>query len=267
VLLSFSGTDGAYPFGGVIFDKKGNLFGTASSGGTACSYVYGCGTVFELTPNTDGSWTRRVLHEFAGGGDGMNPVDSLVFDSAGNLYGTTQGGASGSSTIFELKPCSGGTWKEKVLHVFTGGQDGGTVWAGLILDAAGNLYGASQIGGIYGWGVVYKLTRQPNGVWNESLLYSFTGGHDGALPLATLAFDSTGSLYGTTIGGGSLGVGVVFQLTPTSAGWGYKQLHSFLGRPGAEPYAGVIFDATGNIYGTSWGLDNTTYGSVFKITR
>ena len=278
VLHTFTGgTDGGFPWASLIFDQMGNLYGTTYGGADDL------GTVFKLTPNADGSWTESVLHNFTGGADGANPYASLIFDQAGNLYGTTSEGGDGSScpyqhcgVVFELMPNGNGTWTESVLHRFKGGEDGGFPYAGLIFDQAGNLYGTTEVGGnrvcLDGCGVVFELTRQDDGSWAESLPYSFSD-RDGRYPLAGLISDTAGNLYGTTnLGGdrslcGGTGCGVVFKLVPNSNGkWTETVLHRFLDRPGAGPYAGLIFDASGNLYGTTVGDVNSTHGSVFEIT-
>ena len=254
VLYSFgNGTDGAYPEAGLIFDAVGNLYGTTYGGGT-----YGTGTVFELTPTGGGSWTEKVLHNFNDNGtDGFYPYAGLIFDAAGNLYGTTsQGGTYGDGTVFELTPAAGGVWTEKVLYSFNAnGTDGTAPQAGLIFDAAGNLYGTTNQGGTYLSGTVFELTPAGGGVWTETVLHNFNdNGTDGAYPYAGLIFDGAGNLYGTTDGGGTYFGGTVFELTPAAGGsWTEKVLHNFNpnSTDGYEPYAGLIFDAAGNLYGTT----------------
>jgi uncharacterized repeat protein (TIGR03803 family) len=227
VLYTFTGyADGCYPYAGVILDGAGNLYGATAAGGSGfCDY--GDGVVFEL--DTSGSLT--VLHTF-GGGDGANPGSALLFDSAGNLYGTTLNGGTGCGgvgcgTVFELSPGGNGTWTESVLHSFCsldGCADGDAPDRGpLAVDAAGNLYGTTQSGGNrscdgYGCGVVYKLDAGGQ----ETVLYNFTGGTDGAGSPAGVVLDKVGNLYGVSpLGGDSAcpinrgsGCGVVFKLTP-----------------------------------------------------
>ena len=194
-LYSFSGgSDPKFPYAGLIFDKAGNLYGTTEFGGANNQ-----GTVFEITPNSNGSWTETVLYSFTGSTDGGQPYGSLVLDAAGNLYGTTNFGGSsncnlGCGTVFELTPSSGG-WKETVLYTFTGGSDGREPYARLLSDASGNLYGTTLLGGNIGsvcstgCGTVFKLTHGSSG-WTESVLYAFQGGADGASPYDGLAFDA-----------------------------------------------------------------------------
>ncbi|MFI5115931.1 MAG: choice-of-anchor tandem repeat GloVer-containing protein, partial [Terriglobales bacterium] len=204
VLYSFKndGTDGSNPKAGVIFDAAGNLYGTTSLGGAGVCQGAGCGTVFELTPAAGGTWTEKVLHSFGGATDGVIPEAGLIFDAAGNLYGTTgYGGPYNWGTVFELTPAAGGTWTENVLYSFQGGADGAGPAAGLVFDAAGNLYGTTEVGGAgvcqgNGCGTVFELTPAAGGTWTENVLYRFQSGADGANPYDALIFDAAGNLYG-----------------------------------------------------------------------
>lgn len=273
VLYSFcSGNcdDGRAPFGSLIFDQEGNLYGTTQYAGPD-----GGGTVFELTPNPDGSWKESALHGF-GGKDGAGPYAGVIFDAAGNLYGTTYlGGSNDLGVVFELSPNSDGSWNEKLLHSFAGGSDGVYPFGGLVFDQLGNLYGTTQNGGNnqcfqMGCGVVFELSPQSGGSWKEKVLESFDI-QGGAHPLGTLIFDQAGKLYGTTQLGGSgpctpLGCGVVFKLVPNSKGdWNETLLHVFLDHPGSEPLGNLVFDAAGDLYGATAGF--STLGSVFEIKR
>jgi len=268
VLYTFSGgRDGSGPFAGLIFDSSGNLYGTTVSGG-----AYQDGTVFELTPGAAGVWTEHVLWDFTGGDNGGSTYSPVIFDAMGHLYGTTRdGGRDNVGVIFELTPAKG-TLKISVLHSFTGGRDGGAPSFGsLKMDTAGNLWGTTAGGGVYECGVAFMLS-QSTGKWEETVIHSFTNA-DGALPFGSLIFDSDGSLLGTTWEGGDLnrcstnGCGVVFKLAPnTNGGWRDTTLHRFVDNPGANPVAGVILDSAGNLYGTTSGDGNTTFGSVFEIT-
>jgi uncharacterized repeat protein (TIGR03803 family) len=273
--------DGYAPFAELVFDRAGNLYGTTRWGGTNCIH---CGTVFSLTPSAGGSWTERVLHSF-NGNDGTEPDAKLIFDAEGrNLYGTTSSGGStgncklffGCGEVFELAPNSDGTWTENVLYLFcslANCADGSSPFVGLTIDAAGNLYGTTQNGGTNDNGVAFKLAPS----WTESVLHSFTGGPDGGYPDAILVFDTQGNLYGTTFYGGAItecssrGCGVVFKLAPQSDGtWTESVPHIFQDHPSANPDAGLIFDATGNLYGTteSGGTANCNpnqCGTVFQL--
>jgi len=276
VLHTFTGgSDGAHPIGGLILDSVGNLYGTTSVGGlaTTCVPAGDCGTVFELTPTSGGGWTETVLYGFKGGGsDGNGPQASLVFDKAGNLYGTTVGGGGtnclgeGCGTIFRLTPTSSGGWKESVLHAFTGGNDGGHPLSAMVFDAAGNLYGTAYQGGASavcysGCGVVFKLTPATVG-WRESVIHTFTGGNDGSTPwYSGVIFDPAGTLYGTANN--------VFRLTKgSSGGWIEGTIHNFTSLlDGQEPRGGLIFDASGNLYGTTWLTNNDIgAGTAFELT-
>ncbi|MGD0567506.1 MAG: choice-of-anchor tandem repeat GloVer-containing protein [Candidatus Sulfotelmatobacter sp.] len=212
-LLYFDRTDGLNPYDSVIFDASGNLYGTAYQ--TYQGDAYGGGTVFELTPIGGGSWAETTLYTFDKGGSESNPYDQggLVFDSAANLYGTTQnGGYFGMGTVFELSPAAGGSWTEKVLLSFNG-NDGSGPTAGVTFDASGNLYGETLSGGSDNDGVVFKLSPAEAGRWTETILHSFNG-MDGSGPWQGLIFDAAGNLYGTAQAGGKYGDGTVFEITP-----------------------------------------------------
>jgi uncharacterized repeat protein (TIGR03803 family) len=260
VLYSFpSGSDESQPTAGVIVDTKGTLYGTTLGGGTQ-----GLGVVYKLTPKSDGSWKYGVLHNFKGGKDGSYPGwSSLSFDTAGNLYGTTWGGGNpdcrgpwgkGCGMIFELVPNADGSWKEKVLFRFGNGQ---YQPAGpLVFDRAGRLYGIA-IGWNGNYGNVFQLTLGKNGKWTERILHKFTGNQDGAYPSSGVLFNTAGDLYGTTVYGedenGDCCPGQVFKLVPHAGGWTKQAVHRFQGAPqdGVNTRARVVFDAAGNLYGTT----------------
>ena len=205
VLYSFSGPDGADPYAGLVFDNKGNLFGTTSIGGSN-----GSGTVFELIYVVGVGWTEHVLYSFQNASDGQWPQGGLIFDASGNLYGATaDGGSNGGGTVFELSP-SGDTWTFKLLYSFSGKN-----WCGpgaLTMDGAGNLYGATQCGGIDDNGSVFKLSNTQND-WVYTSLHDFTGA-DGWLPAGNVSIDTDGTLYGTTYGGGDHGNGTIWMIKP-----------------------------------------------------
>lgn len=270
VLRNFGGgTDGAVPFAGLVFDANGNLYGTTYQGG-----IHNHGTVFQLAPRQGGGWTETVLHSFNNNGsDGALPEAGLVFDPAGNLYGTTSaGGIHDYGTVFELAPAQGGGWTETILHSFNmNGSDGAFPEAGLVIDNAGNLYGTTEEGGIHlSYGTVFELTPRDGGGWTETILHSFNmNGSDGAYPVAELIVDSTGNLYGTTSFGGIHNYGAAFELAPREGGgWTETVLHSFNlnGADGANPYAGLTFDAANNLYGTTYQGGVHAAGTVFEIT-
>jgi uncharacterized repeat protein (TIGR03803 family) len=272
--------DGLNPSSGLISDADGNLYGTTIFGGA----TGGNGTVFELVKMC-GHFTEKVLHRFDSSGDGIQPTAGVIFDKAGNLYGTTSGGgAYGAGTVFELSPTDEGGWTEKILHSFNfDGNDGSYPLARLIFDAAGNLYGTTDQGGIFGDGTAFELVRSSDGVWTEKILHNFGHGEDGAFPFfAGLIFDAAGNLYGTTTGGGGKnaacgsanGCGTVFELFPNGSGdWTVKILHNFgIGEDGSGPIASVIFDAAGNLYGTTTGggpgtaCQSEGCGTVFELS-
>ena len=276
-LHNFTGADGDSPVGSLVFDGAGNLYGATWYGGATFN-----GTVFKLRPNADGSWTESVLYSFCSVAkctDGQNPVGGLVFDAAGNLYGTTSYGgristtcSNGCGVVFKLKPKADGTWAENVLYRFcklTNCPDGDFPTAGLSLDKAGNLYGTTAQGGAFGNGTVFKLNS--NTAWTESVLHSFCPPHncgDGARPLTRLILDASGNLYGTaSLGGTWPGYGVAFKLKPKSDGsWGESVLHSFNKQDGAYPWADLIFDPAGNLYGTTRNGGSAGDGVVFKLS-
>lgn len=211
--------------------------------------------------------TETVLHSFASVPTGVAPYGTPVHDLAGNLYGTTQGGGTGDAGVVYKLDTAG---KYHVLYNFTGGADGANPYAGVVLDAAGNLYGTTYYGGNAsdgaGKGVVYKV--DPSG--HETVLYTFTGGNDGGNPYAGIVLDSVGNLYGTTVYGGSSNVGVLYKLTPSGQ---MSVLHAFAGgsggtnvNDGANPYGGVIFDTAGNLYGTTYYGGRSGFGTIYKLT-
>jgi uncharacterized repeat protein (TIGR03803 family) len=299
LLYTFSDNgNGVYP-NGLIQDATGNLYGTANRGGFSdfnsfvCWHpdqVEGCGTVFKLGP----AGTFTVLHTFIpppDGNDGANPSAGLTRDAAGNLYGTTASGGANSTSacsglngcgvVFKLSP--NGT--ETVLHSFTGGRDGAVPSASLMRDAAGNLYGTTGYGGaessacnyfgVPGCGVVFELIRcssAPSG-YEFKVLYRFTGGADGGSPQAGLVQDAAGNLYGTTFEGGAKSsacsyfgttttCGVVFKVSPTGT---ETVLHTFTGADGGNPFASLIQDAAGNLYGTAFEGGASGNGVVFRV--
>ena len=268
MLYAFQGgADGAYPeFGDLLFDRVGNIYGTTEEGGVmGCSYQAGCGTVYELSPSRSG-WTESVLYAFTGP-DGQYPSSGIILDNTGNLYGTTgQGGLYGGGTVFQLVHSTG--WTESLLHSFGNGSDGSYLYAGLIFDQSGNLYGATSDGGENGGGTVFELSLSGDS-WTYSLLYSFTGRRGYVCgPWGTLVMDAAGNFYGTTNCDGAYNAGSVFKLTNTGSGWTYTSLHGFTGgSDGGKPYSNVIFDTSGNIYGTALtGGSQCNCGVVWEIT-
>jgi uncharacterized repeat protein (TIGR03803 family) len=250
VLYSFTGgSDGSSPFAGLVMDSAGNLYGAARYGGADSA-----GTIFKLNPATANSFT--VLHTFTGASDGGYPYGTLLL-SGSTLFGTTFSGGTGSGVVFEMD-LSG---NETVLYTFTGGADGGNPYSGVIMDSSKNLYGTAGHGGAASFGVVYKLnpsTRQ------YTVLHSFQGGSDGQTPVGGLLLDSSGNLYGTTWAYGS-GGGTVFKMVAATGA--ETVLHNFTGTSdGGNPYAGLVMDSTGALYGTTQLGGNNLSGVIYKIT-
>jgi uncharacterized repeat protein (TIGR03803 family) len=257
------GSDGSGPWGSLVFDADGNAYGTTINGGT-----YNFGTVFELASHSNGHWTETILHDFnCKGSEGCTPTAGLAIDAAGDLYGKT------TTTTFELKPGQD-SWNLMVLQ-----NEGGP--AGPILDQADNLYGPLGLGE-YGQGAISEIVKDHG--WTKNWIYSFCAKHnskhlcmDGNEPWASVTWGPEGSLYGTTVRGGTssldhfgnVGGGVVFQLTPQTDGtWKETVLHSFpaFDTDGSKPYEGVVLDKAGNVYGaTSQGGSSTGCGVIFKL--
>jgi uncharacterized repeat protein (TIGR03803 family) len=262
----------SFPFAGVVRDSAGNLYGTTNEGG-----ANNVGQVFELSPIPGGGWQENTLYTFTGQADGAYPADSLVIDSAGNLYGSA--GALANSgrfgSVFKLSPGEGGQWNLTNLHTFTGGLDGGGP-NGVIFDSAGNLYGTACCDGVNAQGTVFKLSPLTGGGWHFTLLHALTE-TDGAYPGAGLVFDSLGNLYGTAQEGGNTtncitrpenGCGVVFKLSPTAGGnWHYTVVHAFTGQDGEGPLDALTVDASGNLYGTTFGGGASHDGVAFKLAK
>lgn len=261
VLYRFNGNDGRLPAGDLVFDQEGNLYGATAAGGS--NYE---GNVYELRPSR-GGWTESILYQFLGY-DGNYSRGGVIFDGAGNLYGTTEtggtGGIYGYGTVFQLTPSYGG-WTENVLYNFQNTNDGLYPNSGLVFDRSGNLYGTTPYGGSGGGGTVFELSPSSGG-WIYTTLYSFTG--LGGPNNCRLIVDATGSLYGTTISDGAYGWGSVFKLAPSSGGWVYSDIYDFSGDGNlGEPIAGVTLDALGNLYGTTaTGGGVYNYGVVWEIT-
>ncbi len=311
VIYNFTnGTDGGTPLAGLTADGKGDLYGTANSGGG------GYGTVFKLK-NSSGSWTMDPIHSFASGADGAAPdarlmrspdgtfygttvsggpgdtgtvfhvgpggesviytflagsdgyapsSGDLAFDKGGNVYGTTgYGGANGNGTVFELvRPKGGGAWTHNVLYSFGTGTDGAVPIGGVVFDKLGNLYGTTSIGGAYGFGTIYELQRSGT-TWMETILYNFQDSADGGTPYAGLIMDKSGNLYGGTVSGGG-GGGAIFELSPTNGSWTYTVLYGIPGGAVSGPFRNLVLDPSGNLYGTTHCDGTYSEGTVYKLT-
>ena len=266
--MRVDGAKGYRPQARVIKGPDGNLYGTSWEGGGSCS----CGVVFKLQPppiapaDALAPWTETVLYEFTGPDGSFPGYGDLVFDKAGNIYGTTtQGGAYGQGVVFELTPSNGG-WTESVIYSFSGYADGSQPYGGVIFDSSGNLYGTTSAGGQYFKGTVFELTPS-NGGWSETVLHSFQTS-EGTFPVGGLIFDPSGDLIGTTESGGIDGYdGSVFELSPSNGGWTFSVLHLFdhSAGEGVDPLAGVTRDSSGNLYGTALGGGYYNDGTVFRL--
>jgi uncharacterized repeat protein (TIGR03803 family) len=262
--------DGSIPYGPLLLDRKGNLYGVTIDGGTGLFCNYGCGTVYELAPAGNGPWKEYVLHSFAGGSDGDLPWGGLRFDRASNLYGTLSGEPGAGNGIFELSPRVGG-WTNTILY-------SGYAGPGLVFDKPGNLYGLIG-GGSFGLGALGELSPS-SGTWNYTDLYDFcpqnicaTGFNLHVPPI----WDAKGNLWGTTFEGGitqspcitTLGCGVIYEVTPNGDGtWTYKVMYQFASSStdGQLPYGGLVIDASGNFFGSTLGGGTYNQGTIFKFT-
>lgn len=272
VLHTFTGPDGADPTAGVTMDQAGNLYGTANVGGhTGGRCISGCGTVYKLTYKNS-TWIFTSIYTF-NYSDGSQPAGRVLFGPDGKLYGTTTyGGAFGYGVVFSLQPratncpTSNCQWIETVLYSFTGGVDGGNPWYGdLAFDRAGNIYGTTAYGGTQNVGALFKLSSS-HGVWTETVLHSFGATPDDATyPYSGVTLDSSGNIYGTTGGGGTGGVGTIYEL---QSGGGWTILHNFLDGDddGEHALGGLIFDRAGNLYGASSEGGTNGGGVAYELT-
>lgn len=271
------GCEGATPMAGVIMDSAGNLYGTTEYGGNS-----GYGTVYKLSPpaRRNGKWSQTVLHSFTGLTDGAYPIGGLVMDTKGNLYGTTYNGGDadscgfGCGLVFKLDAAN--SYAYSVIYAFGNGAPytGASTFgydpaAGLAIDSAGNLYGTTEIGGDWQRGTVFKLDAA-NG-YACAFLYSFgTNGLDGQYPMSAVTVDPNGNVYGTTALDGNHSNGTVFKLAFDSVNniysWAWSYSLGAQTTDGIYPYANLIQDANGNLYGTTT-TDPTNYsGTIFKVT-
>ncbi len=253
-----SGSDGFIPgYGDLLFDHSGNIYGTTIQGGTN-----GKGIVFELTPSGQ-NWTETILYNMTAS-SGIYPYNGVIFDQAGNLYGTTyEGGIMAVyGSIFELTP-SGSGWTQSTLYTFQEATDGSAPYAGVIFDQAGNLYGTTSFNGPDGAGTVFEMTPS-NGGWMYNVIHSFAGSFG---PYGDVTMDAAGNLYGTTFAGGAHLFGSVFKLTPSGGGWTFTDLYDFTGgNDGEYPFGTVAIDAKGNLYGTASRNGALGFGTISEST-
>ncbi len=264
-LYSFSGgSDGGNAATGLAVDAHGDLYGTTVVGG-----AYTCGTVFKLAPQKNPPWKESVLHAFTCYGDGKNPHGGVTFDTHGNLDGTTVAGGSGGpcssdgcGVVFQQTKSG-----ENVLHSFTAGADGFGPGGPVAFDKRGDVFGTTPDGGVNSEGIVYEIYRSGDR-WHERIVHAFTGGSDGAVgSLGALLYES-GSFYGVTEEAGANGAGTVFKLSPASRrGWKLTTIYAFKGVPdAASPYGGLVADAAGDLFGTTYYGGANGVGSVFELT-
>ena len=252
VLYRPDGTNPSGFVGGVTVDAAGNVYGMTFGGGSG-----NAGVVYKLTPTGGNNYSFNVLYNFTGASDGGDPLGDVTPDSAGNLYGTTTyGGADGYGTVFKLVR-SGAGYTFQLLYTFTEQEDGGMPEANLVLDSAGNVYGATGYGG-----GIFQL--KPSG---DSWVYTVID-TQASFMQAPISIDSAGNLYGTTYAGGSHGDGSLFEVTYSNGQWTHNVLYSFYGLGGALPLSDVGFDASGNLYGTStYGGGGNGDGALWQFSR
>jgi uncharacterized repeat protein (TIGR03803 family) len=286
-LYNFSLGRGSFPSARSVIAPDGTLYGTTQSGGSQSCEILGCGVLYRLRPpsticrSTNCYWSETLPWEFVlQGGQGVSPgYGDLLFDHAGNIYGTTvSDGSNAAGTVYKLTH-SGGNWTYNTLYLFSGGGEGKYPESGVIMDAAGNLYGTTLNGGVlgsncgsYGCGTVYELSPSGSG-WTEKILYSFQNLNDGADPIAGLWLDSAGNLYGAATRGGVNGGGTIFKLAPSGNGnWTFSVLYSFT-QSGtgfcdyvSGPTGALVMDTAGDLYGNTCTNGAYGYGAIFKLT-
>ena len=266
VIFSCEEDEGEYADTDLETDSVGNIYGTTVLGGD-----FGGGTVFQLSPTPNG-WVHTVLYSFTGGADGGEPYKGVTLDRDDNLYGTAVTGGSGSceggcGVIYKLTNIKG-TWTQKVIHAFTGGDDGSGPGSRVTVDRAGKIYGMTPTGGANGLGTIYKIGPLSSGASTFKVIHAFTGGADGSSGSAGRMILRDGHLYGAATTGGSNGSGVVFELTPRAlGGWDFRTIYTFQGQPdGIFPYGALLFDGSGNIYGTTYYGGANGIGAVYKLS-
>lgn len=280
VLHSFAGGgDGSHPAGGLVMDGAGNLYGGTEYGGDqTCGGGYGCGVVYQLSPGKGGTWTETILYTFPRPKQGNQfggPLASLTLDGKGRLYGTTVFddvcGGYNYGSVFTLKRANG-AWKEHDIHRFCFDDGESPEYGALVLDSAGNIFGTAAFGGPdYGDGVVFELSPLGHNEWAYTQLHNFnTQTGDGGGLAGGITLDSAGNLYGAAGGGGPLALGSIFKLSKTGDTWSEDTLYAFNGSPDGEgPFQNPIFDASGNLWGTTYTGGQTATcqgcGVIYKL--
>jgi uncharacterized repeat protein (TIGR03803 family) len=262
ILFSPKKNQGSHPWGTPVFDSAGNLYGTLQQGGAKCAdFRRGCGSVFQLAPQSDGAWKPQIIHYFLGGTDGYLVYAGVIVDAAGNLYGTTgAGGADNYGVAYELSPGASG-WTETLLHSFASGTGDGEYPNPLVFDQSGNLYGTSYRGlNPCADGTVFELSPNGRSGWIENQLGCFPGTGGGAAYLsAPVIFDPSGNIYSTSYLGGPNGSGTVFELSPSGGSWKETILYTFASNQQVYPWPPLVRDEQGNLYGV-------IYGGVFELS-
>lgn len=270
-LYTFTGgSDVGEPFLKLVEDGKGNFYGTTRG-------TQDIGSVFELSPASGGGWTLATLYTFLGGVDGSYPAGSLVVDTRGHLWGTTDFGGSGTcgggcGTVFELTKDGSSVWHKRTIYQFQGGHDGANPVAGVVFDGSGNLYGTTAFGGgicseqgPQGCGTVFQLTPLGGG-WTETILHRFNKAGDMTVPQSGLIFDPFGNFFGTAVSGGPFDCGGVFEFSPSGATWVGRPLHYFsCGSDGAFPASTLVFGQHAWLYGTTGGGGTAGLGTAFLV--
>jgi len=263
-VFRFNGKDGVFPSARLTMDSVGNLYGTTVAGGSACG-GFGCGTVFRLSPNGDGTWKLKTLHSF-NGADGEEIFSGPILGSDGNIYGTAYAGGThgqGFGVVYQLSLNKDGTWTETVLHDFTGGKDGGGPGQ-LISDQTVSLYGTTANGGAYGNGTVFELT-QGNGKWKEAALYNIKRDQRN-LVASSVILDNGGGFYGTLVSVTMQTDGEIFQLKKVNGRWKKTNIFTFNFSDGSWPLPHLALDSTGNIFGSTEFGGSHDLGVVYELS-